>query len=125
MSPPGDGVRHHAIDSNQGQADGQQGKNTEQAHEETPWRKPSGKHVIHRADLRHSLVLIDFSDDPAKSFSKAGRSLPERRSRWEREMNEELRFHIEQRAEHLVESGVPRKEAMRRARLEFGGIEGY
>src|SRR5882672_10298315 len=47
------------------------------------------------------------------------------RSRWERDMNEELQFHIEERAEHLVKSGVPRREAMRRARLEFGGIEGY
>ncbi len=47
------------------------------------------------------------------------------RSRWERDMNEELQFHIEERAEHLVKSGVPQHEAMRRARLEFGGIEGY
>jgi len=47
------------------------------------------------------------------------------RSRWERDMNEELQFHIEQRVEHLVKSGRPRQEAMRRARLEFGAVEGY
>jgi predicted permease len=38
-------------------------------------------------------------------------------------MDVELRFHIESYAEDLVRAGVPRAEAMRRARLEFGGIE--
>src|SRR6267143_2279143 len=46
-----------------------------------------------------------------------------RRSRMEREMDKELRFHIEAFAEDLVRSGVPRAEALRRARIEFGGIE--
>ena len=46
-----------------------------------------------------------------------------RRSRMEREMDAELRFHIEAFAEDLVRSGVPREEALRRARIEFGGIE--
>lgn len=46
-----------------------------------------------------------------------------RRSRMEREMDTELRFHIEAFAEELVGRGVPREEALRRARLEFGGIE--
>jgi putative ABC transport system permease protein len=41
----------------------------------------------------------------------------------EREMDAELRFHVESYAEDLVRSGVPRDEALRRARLEFGGIE--
>src|SRR6266403_4995220 len=45
------------------------------------------------------------------------------RSRMESEMDAELRFHIEAFAEDLVRSGVPRSEAMRRARMEFGGIE--
>ncbi len=45
------------------------------------------------------------------------------RSRMESDMDTELRFHIEAYAEDLVRSGVPRQEAMRRARLEFGGIE--
>jgi len=38
-------------------------------------------------------------------------------------MDAELRFHVEAYAEDLVRSGVARHEAMRRARLEFGGIE--
>jgi macrolide transport system ATP-binding/permease protein len=45
------------------------------------------------------------------------------RSRSEREMDAELRFHVEAYAEDLVRSGVPRDEALRRARLEFGGLE--
>jgi putative ABC transport system permease protein len=46
-----------------------------------------------------------------------------RRSRMESDMEAELRFHIEAFGEDLVRSGVPREEAMRRARLEFGGVE--
>ena len=46
-----------------------------------------------------------------------------RRSRMETEMDAELRLHIEAYAEDLIRSGVPRKEALRRARIEFGGIE--
>src|SRR5207253_9572460 len=46
-----------------------------------------------------------------------------RRSRMEREMDAELRFHIEAFTEDSVCRGVPREEAMRRARIEFGGIE--
>jgi len=46
-----------------------------------------------------------------------------RRSRMESEMDAELRFHIETFAEDLMRGGVPREEAMRRARIEFGGIE--
>src|SRR6266513_3175947 len=45
------------------------------------------------------------------------------RSRMESEMDAELRFHVEEYAEDLVRSGVPREEALRRARIEFGGIE--
>ena len=45
------------------------------------------------------------------------------RSRMESEMDAELRFHIDAFTEDLIRSGVPRQEAMRRARLEFGGIE--
>jgi predicted permease len=41
----------------------------------------------------------------------------------EEEMDAELRFHIESYAEDLVRNGVARQEAMRRARLEFGGID--
>ena len=46
-----------------------------------------------------------------------------RRARMEREMDAELRFHIEAFAEDLVRRGVPREEALRRARIEFGGVE--
>lgn len=46
-----------------------------------------------------------------------------RRSRMESEMDVELKFHIEAYAEDLVRKGLPREEAMRRARLEFGGVE--
>src|SRR6185437_1405573 len=42
----------------------------------------------------------------------------------EHELDSELRFHLEQRAADLVESGATREEANRRARLEFGGVEG-
>jgi putative ABC transport system permease protein len=45
------------------------------------------------------------------------------RSRMESEMDAELKFHIEAYAEDLVRSGFPHQEAMRRARLEFGGTE--
>ncbi len=46
-----------------------------------------------------------------------------RRSRTESEMDAELRFHMEAYAEDLMRGGVAPGEAMRRARLEFGGIE--
>ncbi|MGA7411000.1 MAG: ABC transporter permease [Bryobacteraceae bacterium] len=45
------------------------------------------------------------------------------RSRVEAEMDAELRFHIDAYAEDLVRSGVSRNEALRRARVEFGGVE--
>src|SRR6266699_736275 len=45
------------------------------------------------------------------------------RSRMESDMDTELRFHIEAVAEDLVRSGVPRPEALRRARMDFGGFE--
>jgi predicted permease len=46
-----------------------------------------------------------------------------RRSRMESEMDAELRFHIEAFAEDLMRGGMSRPEALRRARIEFGGIE--
>ena len=46
-----------------------------------------------------------------------------RRSRMESEMDTELRSHIEAYGEDLPRGGLPREEAMRRARMEFGGIE--
>jgi hypothetical protein len=41
----------------------------------------------------------------------------------EREMDAELRFHMETYAEDLVRKGLLREDALRRARLEFGGME--
>jgi predicted permease len=41
------------------------------------------------------------------------------------EMEEELRSHIAHRADDLERAGLPRAEAERRARVEFGGYERY
>ncbi len=46
-----------------------------------------------------------------------------RRGKVENEMDAELRLHMEERTEELMREGVAREEAMRRARLEFGGVE--
>jgi len=43
----------------------------------------------------------------------------------ERGMTDEIAFHLEARAEDLMRSGLSRAEAMRRARIEFGGVEAY
>jgi putative ABC transport system permease protein len=48
-----------------------------------------------------------------------------RRSRAESEMAEELRFHMESRAADLEREGLAAADAKRRARLEFGSVEGY
>jgi hypothetical protein len=47
------------------------------------------------------------------------------RSRIDAEMEEELRSHIQHRADDLELSGLNRAEAERRARVEFGGYERY
>jgi hypothetical protein len=47
------------------------------------------------------------------------------RSRINREMEDELRSHIQHRADDLERSGLPRSEAERRARIEFGGYERF
>ncbi len=44
------------------------------------------------------------------------------RNDFEHGMREELRFHIEQYTEDLVRSGLSPDEAMRRARIAFGGL---
>lgn len=46
-----------------------------------------------------------------------------RRQAVERELDAELRFHIERQAEVYEQAGIPRDEAMRRAQLAFGGVE--
>ena len=46
-----------------------------------------------------------------------------RREGANREMDAELRSHIEMHAEDLMRAGVPRREAFRQAHLAFGGLE--
>src|SRR5262249_43318530 len=41
----------------------------------------------------------------------------------ERELDAELRFHVEREAEKYMAAGVPRDVALRRARVAFGGVE--
>ena len=47
-----------------------------------------------------------------------------RRERFEDGLDEEMRFHLDAHTEDLVRSGVPRREAARRARVHFGSVEG-
>ena len=46
-----------------------------------------------------------------------------RRDRFEDVLDEEVRFHLEACTDELVRAGVPRREAARRARVQFGSIE--
>ena len=46
-----------------------------------------------------------------------------RRERFEDSLDEEVRFHLDAYTEDLVRSGVPRREAVRRARIHFGSVE--
>jgi predicted permease len=45
------------------------------------------------------------------------------RDRFDRELHEEMRFHIEARAEDLMRTGLDEATAMRRARMEFGTVD--
>jgi predicted permease len=47
------------------------------------------------------------------------------RRSFERDMAEEIRFHVERRAQDLARKGIPEAEAKRRAQLEFGGMESW
>lgn len=46
-----------------------------------------------------------------------------RRARVEQELDDEIRFHVEQQAEKYMRAGRSKEEALRQVRLEFGGIE--
>ncbi len=46
-----------------------------------------------------------------------------RRPAAENELNDELRFHLERQTDKYVRSGMSHTEALRRARLEFGGLD--
>jgi predicted permease len=45
-----------------------------------------------------------------------------RRDRLERDLDRELRYHVDRRVEDLVKEGVSEPEARRQARLELGGV---
>ena len=45
------------------------------------------------------------------------------RSRVTREVDDELRFHLDMKAQELVAAGVPPDEALRLARTQFGDID--
>src|SRR6266478_6832710 len=47
------------------------------------------------------------------------------RSQIESELDAEMRFHVESRAQDLLRSGLSREDAHRRARIEFGSIGSY
>src|SRR5215469_7071758 len=47
-----------------------------------------------------------------------------RKEKTEKQLDSELRFHIEQLTDDYLKSGMSRAEAERRAKIEFGGIEG-
>ena len=47
------------------------------------------------------------------------------RNRLEADMDEEVRFHLEARAADLMREGLDSQEAMRQARLEFGGVASH
>ena len=47
-----------------------------------------------------------------------------RRERFEDSLDEEVRFHLDAYAEDPIRSGLPRREALRRARIHFGSVEG-
>jgi predicted permease len=48
-----------------------------------------------------------------------------RRASMERDMADELQFHLDQRIDALTRTGLSRDEAARRARVEFGAVEAY
>ncbi|HTD55144.1 MAG TPA: permease prefix domain 1-containing protein [Silvibacterium sp.] len=45
-----------------------------------------------------------------------------RRAELNDQLDEELRFHIESYTEDLMNQGLPREEAMRRAKAELGSV---
>jgi len=47
------------------------------------------------------------------------------RRRQEREMNEEVRYHIEMETQRNIQAGLRPEEARRRAVIQFGGLEAH
>src|SRR5262245_1254472 len=48
--------------------------------------------------------------------------LHRRRDRLERDLDRELRYHVDRRVDDLIESGISEPEARRQANLELGGV---
>ena len=46
------------------------------------------------------------------------------RSKWEQDLSEELRFHIERQTSANIDAGMPREVARRQAMLQLGAVEG-
>src|SRR5689334_9863175 len=46
-----------------------------------------------------------------------------KRDRVDRELDEEMRFHLDQQIASYVQHGMTRDEAERRAKIEFGGLD--
>jgi len=46
-----------------------------------------------------------------------------RRRRWEKRLDAELRFHLEQLINDYISAGLGREEARQRAYREFGAVE--
>ena len=60
-----------------------------------------------------------------RAFSNLARRLRQgsRRADFDRQLDDELRFHVDAETEDLVRTGVPRDEARRRAMATFGGFD--
>jgi putative ABC transport system permease protein len=48
-----------------------------------------------------------------------------KRSEQEHDLDDEMHFHVEARADDLIRTGLSHEEALRRARIEFGCLEAY
>ncbi len=62
------------------------------------------------------------SYEPAQPCCNMVESGQRRHDALDRQVQEELEFHLESYAEDLMRSGVPREQAMRRARAELGSV---
>src|SRR5881227_2670840 len=96
----------------------------------TVWLRLSPLHWRHdhRKYESERTGVYDTSDGPEQMNLAYFRSLAARffrRSQTENELEEELRAHIQLRADDLERSGLGRREAERRARIEFGGQERF
>ena len=67
-------------------------------------------------------MIRDRLSDALSEIRHRARSLLQR-SAVDQELDAELRFHIEKEAEKLAATGLSPDEAMRRARVAFGGVE--